>query len=578
MNWYKLAYDSQTGYLKDFLRKGFDPYDYEYYVMEYLDAIGVEYNGADEYEIGDWWLGKATPDEIEGFRKWVENNIIGRRERSDIDNPAYETMEYKKYIKPTWLIHFTDNPWSIKKSGFTQGHDEFRGIHLTTWFDKKTKKPGYNFAFRANNNRDIKTCLQARKYGKHAVIFWGSGVEVYHYGDEESQVVIWGPSARKDMIFPIVQDDNTGGWVIESSDNRKLFENQDFLKVANWVEQNWRMLQQIENKDFHTKRNYSRIQKTKNNRKTASPLSPDSWQMHENTHRLPSDHHSITTPYGRFHQQSRPQDQLKNDYEGVHTTQDLQLAAVYANSAASADEDIPVIIQITTSKGWENDIDANNAMGAEFYGIIDSLQDLNIQQRMKGKFNLENVIELMEEIQNIDYFTEGEASDDPDELIAREARNNHPRVVVDFFDYYYGDKAPIAFYNKFVLPVYFKRGQIDNRIGAFLMSQMRFMQEIQDEEITAIYTFQKYDSNNLKSDFMDDEDEEQEDNDEEETPKLRQLSYENIINGWLDINKVWEKPHSPLIPEVYDTYYHGTTLNRAKQALPEMVNILSRIG
>jgi hypothetical protein len=255
MSWYnkyKTAYDSQMANLRDLLKNGFDPYDYTYEVLAFLEKSGdpeeifegFDISEMEDYEIGELWIEKiATPSDIKDF----EEDVAYNQNLDSSISPSSRHLKYEKVQTPGWLVHFTDDPWGIEKNGFAFGHsDMYSGLGLTTYKNDRKTEEGFNFAFPAFS-RDAKKAAYDRKYGKHAVIFWGSGVNAYHVGDEENQIVFWGPSVNRSMIFPIV---NRGdGWSVEDDTGRVLISNKDYLDAAGWVEQNWRMLQQTTDKN-----------------------------------------------------------------------------------------------------------------------------------------------------------------------------------------------------------------------------------------------------------------------------------------------------------------------------------------
>jgi len=78
----------------------------------------------------------------------------------------------------TWLIHFTNEPYSIAKNGFTIGMDDMERLGLTTYFSKEYKSlGGYNFAFLAPS-REANWAATKRRYGKSAVMFQNSGISL----------------------------------------------------------------------------------------------------------------------------------------------------------------------------------------------------------------------------------------------------------------------------------------------------------------------------------------------------------------------------------------------------------------
>jgi len=254
VNWLqKIAtYSNELAYLNRYLREAWDPYDYIYHVkrfLEYNDRIPSNEDD-DEYEIGSEWLEKATPEELEEFKKFVEK-VVRNEPRYDLINPPYEDMEYNKFIKPTWLIHFTDEPWEIERHGFIYGHEGTEGLHLTTYKseEQRHKGTGYNFAFQAETKYANRAAMRS-SYGRHAVVFWGAGVQVFHYGDEENQVIFDGSTIDKNMIFPIFREGYGNGWEVSDGTGR-IMKKGEFEDVVSWVINNWERL--LRTKEKHLK-------------------------------------------------------------------------------------------------------------------------------------------------------------------------------------------------------------------------------------------------------------------------------------------------------------------------------------
>lgn len=245
-----MAYNKEVTHLRDYLKEGVDPWDYSWEVENFLNDNGADVG--DDFD-GLSWLEEnvvKSPKIIQDFKEWLENSNI----TSDFieEAPAYEAMSYDRFIKPQWLIHFTDDPHSISRKGFLYGHDGFDGLSHTVFKRERQMGSGYNFAF----DLDSRYVRNGKKYGEHCVVFWGTGIEVTHYGDEEQQVIIWGPSVSKDMIFPIYYSSYSGRWEVrdERDDERILFEADDVSDAAHWITSNYRMLQNIRRKAKSKKR------------------------------------------------------------------------------------------------------------------------------------------------------------------------------------------------------------------------------------------------------------------------------------------------------------------------------------
>jgi len=100
------------------------------------------------------------------------------------------------------------------------------------------------------------------------VIFWGMGVKTFHSGDEEDQIIFWGPSINTNMIFPIFQDGE--GWYVEMANGREVrLDDPSFENVADWVTRNWRMLQQTEDKERNIRRERRKKYERENTRQIA---------------------------------------------------------------------------------------------------------------------------------------------------------------------------------------------------------------------------------------------------------------------------------------------------------------------
>ena len=179
------------------------------------------------------------------FTKWLVDYIKSANGRNYVPC-SFEKMDYIRDVKNEWLIHFTHSSEDIRKEGFTKGvysDWDYRNMLLATLFlrNEYEEEEGYNFAYSLKGNDYLNTAsnLDNYYYGKECVIFQASGVEIYHQGDKDKQVIFWGPSAKN--IISIKQED--GNWYIKSiKTNRKLIisKNQELpLKnVISWCIKN----------------------------------------------------------------------------------------------------------------------------------------------------------------------------------------------------------------------------------------------------------------------------------------------------------------------------------------------------
>jgi len=268
MNWYKKSYNAEIAMLNRYLRQGFDISDYRDYLMSFLEERYPEiidslykaqemnknnlFNKKDLYYddedyIMEKWVDYATPEQIKEFKEWIENKNLDSSRR---EAPPYEAMDYNKFIKPTWLVHFTDSPDDISAEGFVKGWEELEGLSYTTFY-RNPKYPGYNFSFHADNYRDINAAARGKKYGEHAVLFWGSGVQATHYGDEEDQVIVWGPSINTNLIIPIMRQSD-GDWAIMNNrykyDEQPMYESEKITDVIEWAIDNNELVRRVMHK------------------------------------------------------------------------------------------------------------------------------------------------------------------------------------------------------------------------------------------------------------------------------------------------------------------------------------------
>jgi hypothetical protein len=255
-------------YLKDYLsmpeekKKEYLPHEYSYLFDDFLIETDTEFekpketrpsNYADEpdeevdmfetnYELINW-LEKNNKQLFDSFADYLYNRIkYNDLPIGDEEYPAWSYFsDSVQLVKKHWLIHFTDDADGIAKEGFKYGVDDMSKLGLTTRLGEFEKKyGGYNFAYTLddfvrygrNNNRS-----RGYKYGKEAVVFKASGIKVYHYGDEEPQVIFYGNTANN--IIPITSGEEAD-WAIYSTKNGEiLFENNNLEVVVKWLVNNY---------------------------------------------------------------------------------------------------------------------------------------------------------------------------------------------------------------------------------------------------------------------------------------------------------------------------------------------------
>ena len=239
------AYGEEVGYLKRVMEGDKDPHDYSALIPDFIESNPEMMNGTEtDYDDEGWWLWleEATEDKVAAFMEWVEDNGHRLYEMGE-PMPANQDMDFSQFVKPTWLVHFTDDAWSVSAEGFKFGHEDVSGLGLTTHKRDRKIRPGYNFAFMEGSS-EARWAASTGKYGKEAVVMFAGGVQVTHWGDEEEQVIIWGPSVRQDMIFPVYND---GDWCVKDAAEREVHRG-GFEEMTTWVETNYRQLQSTETK------------------------------------------------------------------------------------------------------------------------------------------------------------------------------------------------------------------------------------------------------------------------------------------------------------------------------------------
>lgn len=163
----------------------------------------------DSYEIAE----HIGPLFRTGFSKYAEDFIQYVWRYGDTDVPLFCVADFVKEIHNEWLVHMTDNLRGVNHEGFSYGVEMEELAYTPGRGTIKYKYgPGYNFAFEA----DDADTAEGSGYGKYCILFQASGVEIYHYGDEQHQVIFYGPSA-KNLIFIVRADDYSdysGMWCV----------------------------------------------------------------------------------------------------------------------------------------------------------------------------------------------------------------------------------------------------------------------------------------------------------------------------------------------------------------------------
>lgn len=140
---------------------------------------------------------------------------------------AHLSLNVKRLLPPdTWLVHWCKDAVSIAREGFTRGVMDVANLGLTTYRSDK-QFGGYNFAFHVSDAEN-----PDRKYGDECVIFQSSGVECYHEGDDEDQVIFWG----KDITTrPVAIVEGSDGWEVLGKNAETLVRLREPTDCFDWV-------------------------------------------------------------------------------------------------------------------------------------------------------------------------------------------------------------------------------------------------------------------------------------------------------------------------------------------------------
>ena len=209
-------------------------YSCSYYINEYIRKIYYRYS---EFEnlLNDGEFDYEDESLVEMFLNMLEENNLCDHFVSEMQNivdyyelPSWCTMDFNRIVKNEWCIHFGSDSESIAKEGFTGGTPEIEHLAYTNAGAQKSSA-GYDFAFLINDRN-----VDYNGYGNEAVIFRTSGVEIYHYGDNQNQVVFWGPNVKS--FIPIHQDN--GDWVVYGQNGQVLVRCGRPSEIALWATEN----------------------------------------------------------------------------------------------------------------------------------------------------------------------------------------------------------------------------------------------------------------------------------------------------------------------------------------------------
>ena len=242
------AYMSMSTYDKAWDTACSSPYSFKTWcenqddVVEYIDSL-VE-KGELEDNIWDWddyEFSETVSELVFKNERWCEEFLEDAKYTNDgYEMPLYLSSDYEGEVHNEWLIHLTNNMYEVSRGGFNVGIEDYNDLAYTP--DRGGTKwkygPGYNFAYLASD------AWRAKDYGTDCVLFQASGIKIYHYGDQETQVIFYGPSARN--LIPIYRDKQGYycEWRVESCQNGNVLYQSDKLgDVVDWCINNFAQYQ-----------------------------------------------------------------------------------------------------------------------------------------------------------------------------------------------------------------------------------------------------------------------------------------------------------------------------------------------
>lgn len=189
------------------------------------------------YEMSSRIADAMTQQDIDSFYGHISDTSPGEMPSSALMG-LQTHMGRRGYMPPDeWLIHFSDDADEIWQTGFKYGQPNMDRLALTSHQHKAQKSTGgYDFAFVASG-RDAATAAKNSKYGRHAVMFKAAGIPIYHYSDEETQVVFWGPSVPPSETVFLSRDGDDWA-VMARRGRRKVLFTGEFRRCVAWVAAN----------------------------------------------------------------------------------------------------------------------------------------------------------------------------------------------------------------------------------------------------------------------------------------------------------------------------------------------------
>jgi len=227
-------YGSYADYVTDTNAGGNDWY---YDKMYYYDPEPADYvsnlEEADRLAFGEWL-----------YNEWSNNtskmeDIYGR------NMPLFAAAGFEGIVRNEWMVHLSNHAVAIAENGFSGGViNPLKLAYTETAGDiDRDGYGGWFFAYPADHAAGYGLDRYGHTtYGDGIVMFMGSGLEIYHYNDDELQIIFNGNHTRYRVL---IMGDGRNWHVINSNDNTKIYTSDYLGDVIEWVQENFDQYKRI---------------------------------------------------------------------------------------------------------------------------------------------------------------------------------------------------------------------------------------------------------------------------------------------------------------------------------------------
>jgi hypothetical protein len=203
-------------------------------------------------------------------------------------------------LRDVWLIHHSSSP-SIDRQGFRLGVQEMDGLAYTGGGRTfQGQGPGYNFAYLPEDHESQGfDRWGSPKYGHTIYAFhvpWT--VKAHHYGDQEEQVIFWGPSARHIVEIKKEELETPDGYeerwivpVLEDNQDGRTVAMETSEELVEWLRRHWQQYRGT--LDIGADRRRRRVERGWSREKTGTMTTEDYYgnprevDVHEDVYRGP---------------------------------------------------------------------------------------------------------------------------------------------------------------------------------------------------------------------------------------------------------------------------------------------------